>query len=90
MAGIADQVRDNNGVFLTIYTSNSQNMQPDGAYNHFMNYFEPDYMSGQNPPVVFQYWPWTAVIELDTMMVLARGPQVTLPQIVNMAAQANE
>ncbi|MCP4679682.1 MAG: hypothetical protein GY854_30165 [Deltaproteobacteria bacterium] len=90
MAGIVDTVRDNNGVFLMIYTSNSQNMQPEGAYNQFGKYFEPDYMSGQNPPATFSFWPWTAVIDLDTMIVLARGPQVTLPQIVNMATQANE
>jgi len=88
MAGAVNEIHNNNGVFLIIYT-NGGNTQPAASYNLFSQYFEPDYLSGQNPPMTFMYIPWSAVVSLDDMVVQARGPEVQLAQIKNLVKQAN-
>ncbi len=88
MAGAVDEIHNDNGVFLIIYT-NSGNILPDMAYNLFSQYFEPDYLSGQSPPMTYMYIPWSAVISLDDMVVQVRGPEIELAQIKNLVKQAN-
>ncbi len=73
-----------------IYTVNNAATQPEAAYGGINKYFEPDYVSGQMPPVNFMFIPFTIVIDLDTMQVLARGPSVTLQQVQNLVAGAND
>ncbi|MCP4679684.1 MAG: hypothetical protein GY854_30175 [Deltaproteobacteria bacterium] len=88
MAGAVNEIHNDNGVFLIIYT-NGGNAQPDFAYNSISQYFEPDYVSGQSPPMSYMYVPWSAVVSLDDMVVQARGPEVQLAQIKSLVKQAN-
>ncbi len=71
------------------------NQTAEKAYAIVQNYLEPDYVTGAAgvPPCNIQFSPFTMVVDLETMTVMARDTMTVFlspEQIIELANEAND
>jgi hypothetical protein len=60
------------GVFFAVYTQGfgAQDAPIDVAFDHISDHFDGHYFTGERPPVSIWATPFTAVLDLDDMVVV--------------------
>jgi hypothetical protein len=68
---VEDQINEANGAVFAVYVNGGPPLPIADAYTNISQHFDGTYFTGTAPPISYSFFPYTAVIDMNTGEVLA-------------------